>query len=273
VGDFSFISNMAETANSSLAAWVERIEPIDGELARRIGGESLNPYAVAAELGLPVPAYRKFDTIQVFLDGAEAGLRPLVDAGITSFYAGGRTNVSGLPGFRNNQPLAADEVAPFLLETVAPGDRDSYNLRVAEFLQGVCVVAQIRHDGTIDLDIGKDTTLPKLTGGLKTPDFMATNQRDEDNPMGVLRYFARVRDAEKRLVLIPLGRDIESPVLNTSVRTAIWSAISKLPAMAVESDVYVPRLPGRYEFAVVNHRGIDTGIFGDAQPFTKLSVE
>lgn len=264
---------MAETANTSLAAWVERIEPIDGELARRIGGESLNPYAVAAELGLPVPAYQKFSTIQTFLDGPEAGLQPLVDAGITSFYAGGRTTVPGLPGFRNNQPLAAEEIVPFLLETVAPGDRDSYNLRVAEFLQGVCVVAQIRHDGTIDLDIGKDTTLPQLTGGMKTPDFYATNQRDVDNPMGVLRYFALVQDRDKRTRHIPLGPDLESPVLNTSMRTAIWQAISKLPAMAVESDIYVPRLPGRYEFAVVNHKGIDTGIFGDAQPFTKLSIE
>ena len=91
--------------------------------------------------------------------------------------------------------------------------------------------------------------------------------------MGVLRYFTRERDEQGRLAMVPLPPEVESSVLNTSVRTAIWKGLSSLPAVAVESDIYVPRLPGRYEFAVVNHNGIDTAVFGDAQPFNKLSVE
>lgn len=265
---------MAETIpNTSLAAWVEQIEPHDRYLAQRIGGESMNPYAVAAALGLPVPAYRKFDSAQTFLDQPEDGLRPLLDAGITSFYVGGRTSAHGLSGFRNNQPLAAAEIVPFIHDTVAPDNRESYNLRIAEFLSGICVVAQLRHDGTIELDIGTDTTLPELTGGRKTPDFSATNQRDADNPMGILRYYARELDAQDEERTVPLAAEDETSALNTSVRSAIWKGITTLPAMAVESDVYIPRLPGRYEFAVVNHNGIDTAIFGDAQPFNKLSIE
>lgn len=258
---------MSETLpNTSLAAWVDQIEPQDPYLASRIGGESLNPYAVAAELGLPVPAYRKFDTALAFLDSPDEGLQPLLDTGITSFYVGGRTTVPGLAGFRNNRPLTVEEIIPFIHETVAPENMGKYNLRIAEFLQGICVVAQIRHDGTIELDIGTGTTLPELTGGRKTPDFTASNQRTDDNPMGILRYFAREG-------MDPLVAEDESSVLNTSVRTAIWNGVRSLPAMAVESDVYIPRLPGRYEFAVVSHNGIDTAIFGDAQPFNRLSIE
>lgn len=265
---------MAENIpNTSLAAWVEQVEPYDRYLASRIGGESLNPYAVAAALGLPVPAYCKFDSAQTFLDQPDEGLQPLIDTGITSFYVGGRTKSPGLSGFRNSQPLTAKEIVPFIHDTVTPENRGSYNLRIAEFLSGICVVAQIRHDGIIELDIGDDTTLPELTGGRKTPDFTATNQRDAANPMGVLRYFARERDAQDSIVAVSLTPEDEASVLNTSVRTAIWKGISTLPAVAVESDIYIPRLPGRYEFAVVNHNGIDTAIFGDAQPFNKLSIE
>ena len=264
---------MAETIpNTSLAAWTDQLGSYDSDLARRVGGESLNPYAVAAELGLPVPAYQKFDTIAAFLDQPEPGLQPLVGAGITSFYVGGRTAVPGLSGFRNNQPLRADEIVSFLEETVAPGDQDKYNLRIAEFLQGICVVAQIGHDGTIDLDIGTDTTLPQLTGGRKTPDFTASNRRDEDNLFGRLQYFERMPLEQGDVADVPLAAEVESSVLNTSVRTAIWRGISTLPAVSAESDIYVPRLPGRYEFAVVNHNGIDVAIFGDAQPFTRTSV-
>ena len=179
----------------------------------------------------------------------------------------------GLSGFRNNQPLSAEDIIPFLQETVVPENLGKYNLRIAEFLQGICVVAQIRRDGIIELDIGSDTTLPELTGGRKTPDFIATNHRTADNPMGRLCYLTMVRDESGNTATTPLLAEVELSVLNTSVRSAIWKGISALPSMAVESDVYVPRLPGRYEFAVVNHNGIDTAIFGDAQPFNKLSIE
>ncbi|MFI5275595.1 MAG: hypothetical protein ACHQT5_02105 [Candidatus Saccharimonadales bacterium] len=259
--------------NTSLAAWVERIEPHDNYLASRIGGESMNPYAVAAGFGLPVPAYRKFDSVESFLGQSDEGLQPLLSTGVTSFYVGGRTTAPGLSGFRNNQPLAAKDIVPFIHGMVAPEHRAIYNVRIAEFLQGLCVVAQIRRDGTIELDIGVGTTLPELTGGRKTPDFIATNERTAENPAGQLRYFAWQGDKSGTEAAVPLAAEVETSVLNTSVRTAIWRGISALPAMTVESDVYVPRLPGRYEFAVVNHNGIDTAIFGDAQPFRKLSVE
>ena len=265
---------MAEMiTNTSLAAWVEQIEPYDSYLAGRIGREPLNPYALAADLGLPVPIYRKFDVVQHFLDKPDEGLQPLLSAGVTSFYVGGRTTVQSLYGFRNNQPLRAEEIVPFLRETVMPEDVGKYNLRVAEFLQGICVVAQICRDGTIELDIGIGTTLPKLTGGRKTPDFTANNKRTADNPTGKLRYFTREYGDDGAIATKLLTGEVESPEITTSVRTAIWRGISALPPMAVESDIYVPRLPGRYEFAVVNHHGIDTAVFGDAQPFNKLSVE
>ena len=64
---------------------MEQVEPYDSYLASRIGAESLNPYAVAAELGLPVPTYRKFDSIQTFLDQPEEGLQQLLDVGVTFF--------------------------------------------------------------------------------------------------------------------------------------------------------------------------------------------
>jgi len=264
---------MAESIpNCSFSAWRQEALKYDPDLALRLE-EAPDPYAVAAGMGLRVPEYRRFDTVGTFLHDPDRALQPLLDLGITTFYAGARTTAPGLAGFRNDKdPLRADQIVPFLISKVSPEHYDNYNLRVAEFLSGVCVVAQISRGGTVYLDIARGT-LPPLTGGQISPEFVATNEPSDENLYGTLQYFTFVKDTDGVIHRVFLPAEDESSVLNTSVRTAIWDCLRSLPVQDVESDIHVPRLPGRYEFAVVNHHGLDVAIFGDVQPFSRISIE
>lgn len=173
-------------------------------------------------------------------------------------------------------PIRAEDIAPFLEKHIPPADRARYNLRIAEFLAGICVVVQIDWDGIIELDIAQGT-LPPLTGGLITPEFVATNKLDEHNISGRLQYFRQVVPGRTKpggpiLLPAPSNAEEEESVLNTSVRAAIWRGIRMIPAYDGASDVRQARLPGRYELAIVQHGSIQTPIFADAQPFTRTSI-
>jgi hypothetical protein len=255
--------------NTSLSAWQPALQEVDPLLAHQLK-ESTDPYAVLADLQLPVPRYLKFPTVSAFLDDPDAALEPLDKIGITNFYVGGRTTANGLTNFRNpDSALSRDEIIPFLTDEqrVVPENRDQYILRVAEFLRGVCLVIEIEPEGIIHIDIAEGT-LPPLTSGQKSPDFVATNNHIK-NPSRKLQYFeARPVDTHGRPISIAEARPLptaEDHLLNTSVRTQIWKGLKLLPPYMTESGGPFSRLPGTYEAAVVQHHGIDTIVFADAQ--------
>jgi hypothetical protein len=227
-------------APGTLSAWRAALEGVDPWLSRQLT-ESSNPYAVLESLGLPSPAYVKFDTVTDFMDDPAAGIAQLVKQGVTNFYLGARPIRPGLHNIRNESKAEpVGNLVGFLEARIAPEHRDSYNLRIAEFLLGVAVVAIVDRDGTITLDIA-DGTLPPLTSGSSTPQFRASN----DNPFGRLQYFEGTSDE-------PLPTT-EDSLLNTAVRTAIWRALR-----------YIRRQPGYYEFAIVDHHSQRAPVFADA---------
>lgn len=268
------MSSVGQTPNVSQSAWQNAVVPYDRVLAGHLQ-ENINPYAVASGLGLPVPSY-ELTTVDRFLADPQAALTPLKRQGITNFYAGARTSAAGLNNFRNEQDaLSEDEIVPFIEQRIPPDLRQHYNLRVAEFLKGICVVAKIWSDGEIYLDIARGT-LPPLTGGLIAPEFTASNTGPK-NPTNKLIYYGKPlrvihnegrEDERVEFVERPLAVE-DSPVLNSAVREAIWRGIGYLPVQATESDIHKPRLPGRYELAIVDHGGVWVPIFADAQPLTK----
>jgi hypothetical protein len=225
-----------------------------------------------------VPDYVLFDTVSDFLDNPEEGLAPLAARGIQHFYVGARSFAAVLPGVRNGDTsLAADEIVPLLESQIPPKVRHEYTLRIAEFLQGICAVAKIGRDGIIEIDIARGT-LPPLTTGRITPEVVATNLPTRRNPAGRLEYyknFAKVEQEDgsyrRQRTLLPPGE--EGLIITTPVRVAIDRAIRSIPVWYAESEVRNPRLPGRYEFAVVDHGGLQTAIFADAAPFGKLGIE
>ena len=252
----------ATTPNTSQSAWQIEVAKYDRPLAEDLR-ENTNPYAVAAGLALPVPEFR-LTTVEAFIEDPAATLGPLQRMGITNFYAGARTTAPGLPNFRNgSDALEAAEIVPSLESWIPAANRSHYNLRVAEFLKGICIAAIIDSEGIIQLDIARGT-LPPLTGGRIVPEFTASTGGPR-NPAGRLIYYGRPeRNEDGELVTNPLPGD--HPVITAEVRAAIWRGLSYIPLQSTESEIRRPRLPGRYEFAVVDHAGMLVPIFADAQP-------
>jgi hypothetical protein len=255
--------------STPLSAWQPGLQEVDPHLAAQLH-ESTDPYAVLAGMKLPIPRYVKFPTINAFLDDPDAALEPLDKVGITNFYVGGRTDAPELTNFRNpKDPLTRDEIVPFLTDEsrVTADNRDKYVLRVAEFLKGVCLVMEIEPEGTVHIDIAEGT-LPPLTSGGKQPDYIATNNHPM-NPGRQLQYFdAFPVNAQGKPISIedakPL-RPAEYHLLSTSIREQVWKGIKAIPAYKTEEGGPMSRLPGTYEAAIVEHHGIATIIFADAQ--------
>lgn len=231
--------------NFSLSAWQLSLRAHDADLADQLA-ENTNPYAAASELGLPTPECIVFDSLADFMAAPTLELQPLVDNGITNFYVGARTTKPGLSNVRNETPRKAEDIAEFLRANVAPEHFASYNLRIAEFLAEISVVAILAPDGTIELDIS-NSPLPELTGGTVTPDFRASN----DNPKNRLQYFGKTEEGS--WIETPIQPDDNHPTIGIEVRTAIWRAIRAMQTH-----------PGYYEFAIVTHNGLRVPIFADA---------
>jgi hypothetical protein len=253
-----------------MTAWRnELLDQGEGDLADLADqlAEATDPYGVLRDLKLPVPQYIGFSSVGQFMDNPDEHLAGLSKIGISNFYVGLRTDVVGWPKFRTTKPIEWDDVVPYITENVQPDRYDKYMLRVAEYVVAEAGVTLIvnrpvissREDtagtGAVHLDIIKGDLGPLATG-YAAPDFRATTDAH-----GILRYYegaAPPIDGRD----VPLPND-EDSFLNIPMRTAIWRGISAIPKVFGRQ-----RLPGYYEFAVVDHGGMLLPLFVDAKPRT-----
>lgn len=243
---------MTESAftGGSLVDWQMGLqkEKADPELIRLLE-EPSDPYAVTRELGLPTPPYISFGDVGLFLDNPESHLTALHRQGIDAYYVGLRPLVDGLPKYRE-LGLNAAQVPEYIANTVQPSDRGRYLLRIAEYapaLYGVTMV--VNPDGIIHADIVHGE-MAKLATGHVTPDYVALS----DEFSGVLRY---------------TQHNSEVGPAEESLRRAVWRAISYIPKVDTESDIRSRRVPGYYEFSVINRRSGLVPVFFDAKLITK----
>lgn len=240
------------------------------ELADQLA-EATDPYAVLRDLKLPVPQYVGFSGVGQFMDSPDEHLAGLSKIGVSNFYVGLRTDVEGWPKFRTTKPVSRDEVVPYITENVPPERYDTYMLRVAEYIVAVAGITVIvnrpvissREDtagnGATHLDIIRGDLGPLATG-YAAPDFRAAT-----DVHGILRYYEGATPSSglnKDEAETPLPND-ENSFLSIPMRTAIWRGIKAIPKVFGGQ-----RLPGYYEFAVVDHGGTLVPLFVDAKPRT-----
>ena len=227
--------------------------------------ENPDPYAVAASMKLPVPAYRKFGTPGDFLADTAAGLKPLWDKGIRNYYVGLRPLRHDLPKFRNEAPMAANEVAEYVAANVPPEHNGFYALRVAEYAIAVCgLVIVCNPSGSVHADIVLGDLGPLATGRQR-PQYQARTDRHS----GTLRFrhvtpratVAQTIWAQDKWLELPENH----PLITPARREAISRAVRAIPPYP-PAEVRGAREPGRYEAAVVDRAGLLTPVFVDAQP-------
>lgn len=101
-------------------------------------------------------------------------------------------------------------------------------------------------------------------GPLATGHIRPEYQSDTDRFTNVRRYYDVVSEVGDRT---PLPDN--HPVVTTDVRTAIARGIGRIPKL--DQGMRDPRMPGRYELAIVRHFNILSPVFVDAQPSSKYS--
>jgi hypothetical protein len=247
-----------------MTAWRNELIGVDDGLADQLA-EASDPYGVLRDLRLPVPQYIGFASIEPFIEDPDSHLDALARQGISNFYVGLRSEVAGLPKFRTTEAIPREEVLPYVLGSVPPEQYGDYMLRVAEYIIAVAGITVIVNRpiispqpdtesvGAIHLEIVKGDLGPLATG-YATPDFCAATDRS-----GILRYYQGAHWGDGAT---PLAND-ESSFLDTPMRTAIWRGISAIPRVFGKQ-----RLPGYYEFGVVDHGGQLVPLFVDAKPRT-----
>jgi hypothetical protein len=252
-----------EPPAANLTGWLLELRQRRHPLARQLH-ESADPYAVARKLHLPIPSYRLFNSPAAFVADPAAGLRPLWQRGIRTFYVGLRPVVEGYPKFRNEAPLAAAEVAKYVTDSIPPEHNHAYSLRVAEYVVAVCgMVIVCNPSGTVHVDMVMGDLGPLATGRQK-PQYQARSDRFT----GALRY--RQVDADSAVAQHNWAQDRaaqlpeDHPVMTPHLRAAIGAAVGSLPAFP--GEVRGAREPGRYEAAIVEHEPCLAPVFVDAQP-------
>jgi hypothetical protein len=221
--------------------------------------ESIDPYATARSLGLPVPEARSFNPLAAFMANPEAGLSTLSAKGIINYYVGLRSDTE--PKHRNEAPLSIDQVVPFITERVKPDSYNAYLLRVAEYVVAVCgMIIVINPSGGKHIDMVMGDLGPLATGRIR-PEYQART----DPFTGVLRY-TEVNPDEDSQPQQDRSRQLpdDHPIVSGVLRTAIRRTIKCIPRGS--SGVRDSRMPGRYEAALVNHAGNIVPVFVDAQP-------
>ena len=242
------------TPAANLVDWRLGLEELRHPFAEQLR-ENADPYAVAASLSLPVPEYVKFPSPANLLANPTAGLLPLVRRGITNYYVGLRPMSEGLPKYRNEAPLTVDAVVPYITERIAPEDQDKYVLRVAEYVVAVCgTVIVINPSGSEHIDMVMGDLGPLATGRV-SPEF----QSHTDRFTGARRYY----DFGQEHADAPPLQD-HHPIVTREIRAAIAAGLRHIPKLG--PGMRDPRIPGRYEMALVNHFNYLDPVFVDAQP-------
>ncbi|HSX07706.1 MAG TPA: hypothetical protein VLG11_02335 [Candidatus Saccharimonadales bacterium] len=238
----------------NLVDWRLGLEAIHHPLGRQLR-ENPDPYAVAASLGLPIPSYVKFGSPDEFLADTEAGLRPLKARGVANYYVGLRPLREDLPKYRNEEPLAHTEVAPYIRDHITPEHGKQYVLRIAEYVVAVCgAVVVINPSGSEHIDMVMGDLGPLATGRAR-PEYQAVT----DQFTGVRRYYEAAAGVSQQK---QLGED--HTIITPDIRTAIARGMSRIPRLG--NGMRDPRTPGRYELAIVRHFNKLDPVFVDAQP-------
>jgi hypothetical protein len=228
---------MAEPAElismDSMNAWYRAAEVADRMLAADML-EGVDPYAAAREIGLPTPPEIRYDGVQTFLTGGTGGAAELARQGVTSFYIGLRPKTPTDVKYRQFG-LDADGLNDYVTGNTPPDKYSAYIVQLAEYAParyGATVI--VDRDGVVTLEM-VDGEMAKLATGKVSPQYTA----HADPFTGVMRY--SFDDAE--------------------LRTAVWRALSCIPT----TDEGLPRgrLPGYYEFSLIERRGRLVPVFFD----------
>jgi hypothetical protein len=222
--------------------------------------ENVDPYAVAAGLQLPIPAYVRFASPQHFLDDPAAGMAPMARHGITNYYVGLRPLVLNLPKFRNEAPMAAGDVAAYIADSVPAEHRGSYNLRVAEYVVATCGMVMILNpSGSTHIDMVMGDLGPLATGAQR-PEYQA----HADAFRGVLEYSEVLPSSQPDSAAPPPRLPEDHPVITAQLRSSIAHAVGSVPKIG--DGFRGGREPGRYEVAIVDRNSSLVPVFVDAQP-------
>lgn len=253
----------AEPAAANSVDWRLRLQEIDHPLAGQLH-ENPDPYAVVEKLGMRVPSFVRFSSVDALLADPSGGLAPLARRGIQHYYVGLRPYQPDLSKFRNEAPLPLDGVVPYIAEHVPAGQEAAYSLRVAEYVVAVCgMVIIVNPSGQTHVDMAMGDLGPLATGRQR-PKYQART----DPYTGILRYRC-VNDgggqpttkwATDREQQLPENH----PEVTPQLRTAIAAALRQIPC--TQEGFRPMREPGRYEAAIVDHGGLLVPVFVDAQP-------
>jgi len=249
----------------TLMEWRNGLLGVNDTLADQLIEET-DPYATLHSLHLPVPSYIGFATVNSFMERPEEHLERMAGKGIINHYVGLRTDVPGWDKFRTPGPIVRDGVVPYITQNLSPERYDNYALRIAEYIVAEAGITAIINrgfegePGAMHLDIIRGDLGPLATG-YATPDYSAQTDRH-----GILRYY------EKGDSQYLTGSITDSHFLNTSMRRGIWRGLQSIPTEYADSTMRKQRLPGYYEFAVVNHGGVLVPLFVDAKPSSKANT-
>jgi hypothetical protein len=221
------------TETDSMNAWYRAAADVDTTLAHDIQ-EGVDPYGAAREVGLPTPPEIRYQSVDDFLAASAAGAAELEAQGVEHFYLGLRPKDP--QGIKHRQfGIPADGLNDYVTSKVPPEAYNQYIVQLAEYAParyGATVI--VGTDGRLVLEM-VDGEMAKLATGKATPQYTAHT----DPFTGVMRY------------------SFDDPTL----RTAVWRAVSCMPAF--DGDMPRQRLPGYYEFSLIERKGRLVPVFFD----------